>query len=560
MKKLFLVFAFAMLTMATNGQQSRMSLKERVKQHHPDNLSTSLRNGADYMIKFDSLCYEFGDFKHVELYTYDECDNISSKVMEFFEYGSLVEGYKQELEYDELNRCIKETEYLYDDYNGEWEKDESVERLYDANGNLLMETYMDWPYYGEKQLWTYDSEDRISVRELWKYDSYDDIWYPDVRNEYTYDANGNLILLFTKDARADGQTWVDSGKNEYLYDANNNLLRETISIWYPDVNAWQVYQDITYSYDVNDNLMCEITYSGSTGMNWKTEYAYNENNMPILIVSYSSSDQGNTWTNTAKDEYEYDQNDSLVVMIGYIGEGSTWQVNNKYMYERNGHGYVTSKTYLIAYGDDLCNYNRYLYEYDEQDRLICETRQEWSETTGTFRNFGKHVCSFDQNGNVTEISFFYDYDGEWVLEESVRNTYDLSADAESIAGLYSIYDEVFIQPLYCELFDNQSYASECVVHNKWLSVVYYSEGEERVANVYYSNSLDVNENESTTLKVYATEGTLSVENDVVTDIQVFDMLGRLVAQQNQVAQCKFNLKPGVYVVKAGNTSVKVVVK
>ena len=78
--------------------------------------------------------------------------------------------------------------------------------------------------------------------------------------------------------------------------------------------------------------------------------------------------------------------------------------------------------------------------------------------------------------------------------------------------------------------------------------------------LYYSDYYDVDENESASLKVFSSEGTLTVENDTVADIQVFDMLGRLVAQQNQVAQCKFNLKPGVYVVKAGNASVKVVVK
>ena len=558
MKKAFSFLAFALMVLAMNAQQPRMSLQERLMQHHP--LLPSVKNGTDYSLRFDSLCYELDGIRRVEKYSYDEHANVSSKVTEINEYGSLVDGYKQEFEYDECNRCIKETEYLYDDYDGEWEKEESVERSYDANGNLLMETYMDWPFYGEKQLWTYDFENRISVRELWKYDSYDDIWYPDIRNEYTYDTNGNLILLLTKDARADGQTWVDAGKLEYVYDTNSNMLQETTSIWYSDLNEWRIYRRYAYGYDANNNLIQKINF-GSSGMTGKTEYTYNESNMPILIVSFSTTDQGNTWMNVHKEEYEYDQNDSVVLMATFSGEGNTWRKDYKYEYERNGHGFVTSKTYSYADGyPEFHNCTRRLYDYDERDRLVCETLMEWDEITDILCNVSKTVCTFDQNGNVTEISVFYDCDGEWELEESVTNTYDLSVSAENILGLYSIYDEIFIQSLYYDLFDDPSYAAECMVHNKWLTISYFYEGEEMFMNVYYSDYYDVDENESASLKVFSSEGTLTVENDTVADIQVFDMLGRLVAQQNQVAQCKFNLKPGVYVVKAGNASVKAVVK
>ena len=121
----------------------------------------------------------------------------------------------------------------------------------------------------------------------------------------------------------------------------------------------------------------------------------------------------------------------------------------------------------------------------------------------------------------------------------------------NILGLSMIYNDIFAEMLSVE--GNP-------VRNKWLSCKINTEAEDVLLSLYYSDYYDVDENQSSSLKAYSTEGSLTVENDAVADIQVFDMLGRLVAQQNRVMQCQFHLKPGVYVVKADNASVKAVVK
>ena len=69
--------------------------------------------------------------------------------------------------------------------------------------------------------------------------------------------------------------------------------------------------------------------------------------------------------------------------------------------------------------------------------------------------------------------------------------------------------------------------------------------------------LDLEENTSE-LKIFTANGDLKVESPTPTDIVVFDLLGRSVAQESQATSFQLRLKPGLYVVKAGSATVKVV--
>ena len=66
------------------------------------------------------------------------------------------------------------------------------------------------------------------------------------------------------------------------------------------------------------------------------------------------------------------------------------------------------------------------------------------------------------------------------------------------------------------------------------------------------------EENSNDIKVYAANGSLLMESPTPTDIVVYDLLGRSVAKESQTTNFRISLKPGLYVVKAGNTAVKVV--
>ena len=92
---------------------------------------------------------------------------------------------------------------------------------------------------------------------------------------------------------------------------------------------------------------------------------------------------------------------------------------------------------------------------------------------------------------------------------------------------------------------------------RWLDAKVVSSLADTQFTLYYSDMQDIEENNSE-LKVYAANGTLTVESLTLTDIVVYDLLGHSVVKESQTTNCRISLKPGLYLVKTGSTTVKVV--
>ena len=547
MKKFAFTLALALICLLSAAQQPHKTLKERMKQGLSiEQIEKSVQNRLVFTQRFDSIVSVDGSNKGVLKYIYDDQNNLSIKLDSYYYLDVLRGATKTVYEYDENNYCILDAEFEWS--NGIWNETEKFEYLYDANGNCLSIIYSvgmsQWKY-----LKTYDSDNNCLTEEYWYcYSSMD--WLPQNRSEYTYDALGNLILCIFEEGN-DGM-WIDYTKNEYEYDFDNRMISDVRYEWNGYMQDWELQSRTTYSYDVNNNLICTMVYDDYYTN--KREYIYEDDRL-ILEVYTQLSGNNDEWQNKSKSEYEYDQNDSLILKTDYYGSGSDWHYDNRIEYIRNEDGFVTNKTTSNGFNDVWSYKDRWSYEYDNSNRLNCMIHQIWSSYDNGFLYRSKDVYEYDIQGNIVKGAFYY-YDEDWIMDESFDNTYDLNSNAANILGISLIYEELF-DDFYSDVISIEEYP----IHNKWLSCKYNVEDEEEVLlSFYYSEYMVVPETSSSSLKVYATEGTLSVENDGLTDIQVFDMLGRLVAQQNQVAQCKFNLKPGVYVVKAGNASVKALVK
>ena len=552
MKKYAFTLALALVCLLSAAQQPHKSLRERMELGLSiEQIEKSVQNRWNFTQRFDSIVDFDGDERQVIKYAYDDHANLTERIFEIYENNIFHYARKNVYAYDDDNNCILEAE-LYNHGEDEWEEEDRTECTYDANGNCLSKTFYMWGEPISKCFWTYDVVSHCLTEEYWQY--YSDDWHPSNRMENTYDAHGNLTLCLHQNRETE-DTWENSYKEEYSFDVNDNVILEVKYKWYTYEQEWEEDERTTYSYDANNNVICKMVYNGATE---KTEYTYNEANLLILVVSTRFS-SGNFWEKEFKSEYEYDQNDSLVMEVQYYGNSyyneQGWHPNSKMEYVRNNAGYITCKTKSRTHSlsDDSLYYEyRYLYDYDNLNRLVCAIDLNWRSSVNDFVYDEKGICEFDNNGNIRHIAYYEYENGEWIMEEGYDNTFDLSADAAHILGLPLIYNEIF---------GDMSPFEENLVRNKWLSCRYnYEDSEDILITFYYSEYYDVNETTSSSLKVYSAEGEITVENDAVTDIRVFDMLGRLVAQQNQVAQCRFFLKPGVYVVKANDASLKVVVK
>lgn len=551
MKKIAFTLVLAFVCLVAAAQQPyRTSLGKAESGLCIEQMSKSMQNQLNYTQRFDSIVDNYDSGKTVIKYSYDDHAHLSMRIEEIFEGNVMIYSQKNTYVYDENNNCVLKAEY--DWYNEQWEEKDRFEYIFDGNGNCLSQTRYSWGTPESRVFWTFDSENHCLSEECDYYNNNSTVWRASYRIENIYDTQGNLIFLLRKKGDIDG-TLVDSYKEEYEYDINRNMILKVHSEWQSHSQEWKEKEKLIYSYDANNNLICQTKYSGF--FIYKSEYTFDERNRLVLILSTKLVSVD--WENDYKTEYEYDGNDSLVLETHYDGNGPQWINESKREYLRNEAGYVTCKTvsyYLLSKGW-IAEY-QYLYDYNNYYQLVSVTYLS-SDSSNELVCIFKHVREFDVIGNMAKLGIYFYNNGEWEPEICYENAFDMNDDASNILGISMIYNEIFNESLFLDgnpFYDNP-------VRNKWLSCRWNKkDGNEGLCTVYYSDYYDVNEIELTSLKVYSSEGTLSVENDAVADIQVFDMLGRLVAQQNQVTQCRFNLKPGVYVVKSNDASMKTVVK
>ena len=125
----------------------------------------------------------------------------------------------------------KLTSSLTESYNGStWQNSSKTEYSYDASGNVTEEIYLSWDSTSsqwiplDKSSYTYNADNKATV-VLYEYLGSDSEQY---RTNYTYDANGNLILIL--DQEWNGSAWVNSYKFDLTY-TNNRLSGGASYTW-----------------------------------------------------------------------------------------------------------------------------------------------------------------------------------------------------------------------------------------------------------------------------------------------------------------------------------------
>ena len=183
-------------------------------------------------------------------YEYDSNNNLS-KITYTDEYGNV--GYVETFAYDPKGQLIKET---YED--NEFENPLSIVHtyIYDENGNLLVEDTVNSSGYHSVDEYTYDANgDLIEKIERTPYGTYYYLWeydkagneilekrsFADGTRDYmrskTYDEAGNLIKTHYQYGISDEVV----GETFYEYDEHGNLLKVTSEYSITEYSGYKLY-------------------------------------------------------------------------------------------------------------------------------------------------------------------------------------------------------------------------------------------------------------------------------------------------------------------------------
>lgn len=366
------------------------------------------------------------------------------------------------------------------------------------------------------------------------------------KSEYTYTEEGLWNTEFY--SVMENNQWQLSDKSEFSYDENGNCTRELHLKW--DEEDWVPYY--------NQN-----SYFGATGLTdsivttrfdsvWHDEskrvYTYDGQRITELMIYQSDGVQ---WNENSKYEYAYNDEGQLVTEIYSNIRNGQWRVNSKdsLCYENGRCTELLSYMRTMWGGNSWMLRGRTEFEYDD-DRLVSQTSYSGGWFGGDMSFDGKTDFYYDSYGEmVSKVTSIYN-ESEWIVRDEYSNNFDTEKRAEEMMGGQAYWD------LNSSYF--QSDLGETLpITYRWLDAKVVSSTIDTQFTLYYSDMAGIEEN-SDEIKVYAAKGSLIVESPTPTDIVVYDLLGRSVAKESQTTNFRISLKPGLYVVKAGNTAVKVV--
>ncbi len=211
---------------------------------------------------------------------------------------------------------------------------------------------------------------------------------------------------------------TDDWKTVYHYNENGQNT-EVIEMWWDEEQEdWVAVWREVWSWS-NDQIVLIEEYwwdddAGQWLHEWKTEFSYDGNTVTLLF--YHLID-GNNWVLTYKEVIELDENENIALFTAYF-----WD----------------------EFAEDWMPMWLEEYTYDAQNRLVLFMEYYYYDFAREWMHEWKEETTY--TGNTAEtLGYYWDWDGEWVLEEKIEFLLDAYGDIlEEVFLYWDEDDEVWV--------------------------------------------------------------------------------------------------------------------
>jgi len=605
---------------------SRLSNQTEYKQN--------LRKSGGVVEKLDSawMRYEDDEYPSKTYFEYDANHNCIKESRYYFsgtgEMGKvLASDYKDERSYDSNGNLISQVVYelVFDEVNKEnyWKGVSKREQNWDNQNRVIESTYFVWD--SDYRDWVYTTKyeyayDDYGNEVLWaNYSWLDYQWVGSYKDIYSYDSNGNKLFYIYYIWSNEYNDWIGSYKDEYQYDASGNLLQWSEFDW--NGSEWYWHRKSTYTYNPEGDRTTLSRYDSNQG-NWdlvikgdyyyvtpglmdsiveqrydpislqwnlsnKREWIYGSNQIDNIYTYYNWSSASKKWLGSVRNEYRYDQKDRQIYysyFSSYDQAESMWigsnkwqkqydQYDNQVFYEYNIWDSGTkewkgsSTKWLSSYNADgnRLSYESYFWnstrkawdgnnkeevEYTTQDYNSLWTEYSWDTESNTWVHYRKSIYTHNPDGSyatvkrsfwdqgislwVEKIQGNYDYDGldMWRTDMSRENGSDPYINSEKRMWKYN--DADLLLELYYYLWEPVQ--ASWKLDEKYL-YTYNSNGKQLTYKTYSITDAEVfayslsEENSNT----YNDAGILTIREENYIDDELdkyewdYDLEGRLIS-------------------------------
>ncbi|MCQ2226812.1 MAG: hypothetical protein MJZ01_02755 [Bacteroidales bacterium] len=498
--------------------------------------------------------------------TYNENEQQMSCITSNLDGDKWVATEKEENEYDMYGRNISKIKYSIT--NGVETPISKNVYSYDTGGRELIECI--YSRYGEEWILTYGSTkyeptytDGVLTSSL-KYEWNGTEWVEsDIKIEYSYDDKGIRTAL---QYEHNGSEWELINKSEAAFDAKGNMVMNQSYLY--DDGELKPYERTKYF--INEKGECIIIYDENfngypNGMWIGDTYTYDNegNKIGETDMGFSGtydSETGSYVYSYYRREYTYDEGGNQLSYTRLELKDGEWIVTDKseYSYDDNGNR-LESNTYKSVNGELKLSEKR-KYAIDEKGYVV-----QVYGMYGSFTKDGKWtgmIETDDINGHM--ISYEYTYsDGtgfgefyEWTYDEE-KDAWNRTETSHYTANTFNLGEKFHYTPNRENDYDDVTLTFWDEETSSW--------SENVIKGVYYYDGIadaisDIQSDKQSSV-AYGLKNAIRIENALDNDVVIYNINGAVVACVKKCNEATVNVgSKGIYVVKIGNETHKVVVK
>lgn len=376
---------------------------------YADSLGTWLPD--DSLQTFNAKYTENGTLDTVVIMEGATLDTVGRIGFIFDTEGEPIEDIKEE--YLGNNTWINSNRYIY--YHDDHGNDTLIADF------IWNEALMEWEItWGEKHVFFYDAEGRITEDIRLYYDSFDSLWNPQERFEYSYNmVLGNLEIVETR-SFYDVGGWVFNERVTFSFNSALEVDEVLAESWDPTNSAW-----------VNNVLITDFVWHAFYGL---------------------------------QNQFEWDEEDGGFYDINITGENKDFDMLFEIFYLMDFHQQNKIESCLVQEWDDAAgswiNLERFSYQFDQYGGFIGFKEKEFS---GVWENFEKYELVMNAMGHA-EAYYNYDWEiNDWVLQGGPQ--FNLTYEGDQITNVvYQEYDyetDNYINQQEESYWDFVTFASNC---------------------------------------------------------------------------------------------------
>lgn len=396
----------------------------------------------------------------------------------------------------------------------------------------------------------------------------------DMKGLYLYNENNDLLeeLIFSWES----YQWLETELNRREYDSQGNLIYKISSQWNSNHDAWELQSDVTYSYDDKGNLIDEIERNryydpidnkSSIINSGRILKYFNDQNQLSNDSYFYWDDLKQLWILDFGADYTYNDKGQVIEVLYTIGDEEGNEIQDEKIHSTyNNQGEKTRDSIEIWMLDAWILHSKKTYNFDRGNNYSKDLTERWVNEEWTLSS----LSTYEYNANnklILTLNEIWQND-EWIPRSKSEQTYD---DQDHILenryfnwsttknswfpvmdhNSYT-YDESYMKSREIWSYD---FNGNLKYHNLFSFIC-----GEKFTTTEYVNFYDVyNVYPNPTNNDY-----IKIETPAFTDYGIYNLKGELIKHNplnigvNTISTA--GIHSGVYILKVGNNSTKLIVK